>query len=241
MAKTTDFAKLSPLIKLDLLGFLNEMPPDSADVNFNTSQQKYWRDLLTRFSYYFGSFNGDYKIFQKWDKHYLERIDTNMARYLSLYNVLFYAWQSDIIPLAAEYDLDLSDFHPLEGLKEIMYSDWELEEAKSRMQQRPTLRQSYNLSLKITRYELSKIEESKHPKNRFNKLQAMLWEGLPENYQEIKRFEWLCYEAARNSKRQLVQDHLVKYEADLDNYIDILKKIAKPSTIKNSQTSTKLF
>ena len=241
MAKRIDSIKLSPLTKIDLLGFLNEMPPDSTDINFNSSQQTYWRDLLARFSYYFGSFNGDYKIFQKWDKHHLERIDTNMARYLSLYNVLFYAWQSDIIPLAAEYDLDLSDFHPLEGLKEIMFSDWELEEAKSRMQQRPTLREGYNLSLKITRHELSKIGESKHPKNRLNKLQAMLWEGLPENYQEIKRFEAFCYQAAGNSRNPLVKEHLAKHEADLDNYIDSLKKIAKSSTIKNSQTSTKLF
>jgi len=107
---------LLPLNKHDLLGFLDEMPPESDDVNFDSSQREYWQDLFARFNYFLGSFDGDNTIFQKWDKHYLERINANVMRYLSLYNVLFYAWENDIISLAAKYDLDLSDFHPLDGL-----------------------------------------------------------------------------------------------------------------------------
>ena len=232
---------LLPLNKHDLLGFLDEMPPESADVNFDSSQRKYWQDLFARFSYFLGSFDGDNTIFQKWDKHYLERINANVMRYLSLYNVLFCAWENDIIPLAAEYDLDLSDLHPLDGLIEIMSSDWELEEAKNRMPRRPTLRESHNLSLKITPSNLSKIEKSKHPKNRHDKLWAKLWEGLPENYEEIKRFAELCDQAARNSKSPLVKKYFARYDEDYMDYIDIMKKIAKSSTLKNSQTSTKLF
>ena len=82
MAKRIDSVKLLPLDKLDLLGFLVEMPPYSDDANFNSPQRKYWQDLFARFSYYLDSFDGDCTIFQKWEKHYLERIDANVTRYL---------------------------------------------------------------------------------------------------------------------------------------------------------------
>lgn len=241
MTKEIESVKLLPLNKHDLLGFLDEMPPDSNDVNFNNSQRKYWRDLLARFSYFLGSFNGDCTTFQKWDNHYLERINTHVMLYLSLYNVIFCAWENEIIPLAAQYNANLSEKTPLDCLKEIMCSDWELEEAKNKMKVKPTLTESYNLSLKITPSKLNEIKKSKHPKNRYNKLLASLWERLPEDYEQIKWLESLCVYAARNSKSTLVKKQLARYEEDYLNYVAILKKIAKPSTIKNSQTSTKPF
>ena len=234
---------LLPLNKHDLLGFLDEMPPDSDDANFDISQQKYWQDLFARFSYFLGCFDGDQEIFQKLDRHYLDTINATVLLYFSLYKLLFCAWENDIIPLATQYHQDFSKTHPLNFLKAIMLSDWELEEAKNRMKVKPTLRESYNLLLKISPTELLKIEKSKHPKNRRDKLLANLWGVLPDDFVQIKYIELFCESALHNSKSPVVKKYLAKYQKDLIDYMDIIMKIVKSSLppIKNSQTSTKLF
>lgn len=241
MAKRRDSVDLSPPNKLDLLGFLDEMPPESGDVSFDTSQKKYWQDLLARFSDYLGSFDGDRTIFQKWDKHYLERIDAIMMLYLSLYSLLHFAWESDIIPSAANSHVDLSKILPLNFLKEIIFSDWEIEEAKYRTGVKPTLREIYNFLLKTSPAKLHEIEGAKHPKNRQDRLLGCLWELLPGDFVRIKYLELFCEYAFENSENPKVKECLAEYRKKTRDYMDIIKKIAKSSTVKNSQTSTKLF
>ena len=58
---------------------------------------------------------------------------------------------------------------------------------------------------------------------------------------QIKGLEELCFYAARDSKDPVVQDKFATYIKDYREYGAILKKIAKLSTIRISQTSTKLF
>jgi hypothetical protein len=226
----------------ELLVFLrDEMPPKTNDIFFNYCQQTYWCDLFARFSYFFGRFDGDRKIFRQWDKHYLQRINAHVMLYSSLYNVIFCAWENDIVPIGTRSNPKFVEADPLDCLISIMFSDWELAWAKNNMKVQPTLTESYNLSLKIAPSNLYKIEKSKHPKNGFNKLIATLWERLPENYYQIKGVEELCFYAARDSKDPVVQDKFATYIKDYREYGAILKKIAKLSTIRISQTSTKLF
>jgi hypothetical protein len=217
------------------------MPPNSNDILFNYWQQKYWGDLFSRLSFYFSCFDGDPRIFRKWDKHYLQRINAHVMLYSSFYNVIFCAWDNEIVPLGAQFVPAFLDATPFDCLKAIMFSDWKLEEAKYNMKVQPTLTESYNLSLKIAPSNLYKIEESKHPKNRYDKIVATLYERLPENYHQIKGLEEFCFYVARASKDPVVQSKFKTYLKDYREYGAILKKIAKLSTIKNSQTSTKLF
>ena len=198
--------------------------PDSGNLSFDLEGRNFYLDLSRRLQVYYSGINE--LIPSHWSKHYGKTIESHKRRYISLYDLLDFAWE-DIKKVARKNGYKLLQETPAQAVKAILEADVVLEIAKF---QDNNPRKNY--------WKLGEQARDCEPtcKVKLNTLMRKLYQILPDDYREIKNIELICIHCVRQIKPVTpdLESRIRKFEKAEQGITKHVRTLAHPSRkVKN--------